>query len=92
MTTYTRTCPRCQGTGKYDRGTCFTCRGAKVVATSRKPATRYQVSAIYEDGQRRILCTKSGTHEQAVAAGKAKMAMCPSVWEADSIEAKQIPA
>ena len=30
-------CTRCDGTGRYDRGTCFKCKGKRFVKSSRKP-------------------------------------------------------
>jgi DnaJ-class molecular chaperone len=58
-------CGRCLGTGRYDRGTCFRCRGAGSVAVSRKPAVRFEVSAVYSDGVRRVLKMKAAKSEQA---------------------------
>lgn len=66
---YKAVCGRCGGSGRYDRGTCFGCQGAGYKMTSRKPAVRFQVSAIYSDGVRRILCNKAAkTAEAAITA------------------------
>jgi hypothetical protein len=32
-------CPRCQGTGRFDRGVCFKCKGSRTVKTTRRPST-----------------------------------------------------
>lgn len=65
---YKATCGRCGGTGRYDRGTCFGCNGAGFKMTSRKPAVRFTVSAIYSDGVRRVLRQRAAkTTEQAIA-------------------------
>src|SRR5258708_28621144 len=31
-------CPRCQGTGRYDRGTCFQCKGGRSIQVTHKPS------------------------------------------------------
>lgn len=31
-------CPRCQGSGRFDRGACFQCKGRRYILTSRKPS------------------------------------------------------
>lgn len=62
---YTALCGRCLGTGKYDRGICFRCRGAGAVLVSRRPAVRFEVSAVYADGVRRVLKMKAAKSEQA---------------------------
>lgn len=86
--TYTRTCPRCNGTGFYDRGVCFTCKGAKAVRSAKLAAPVWEVSAVFKDGARRVVCTKSGTEQAAIAAGQKKMALGPEFWQADTIRAK----
>lgn len=34
---YNRECPRCNGSGRYDRGACFQCKGARFITQSTKP-------------------------------------------------------
>lgn len=45
-------CPRCNGTGKYDRGTCFECKGSRSVRRNRKPAgiIPYHFVVTYSNG------------------------------------------
>ena len=31
-------CPRCDGTGRYDRGTCFQCKGSRSIKVTHKPS------------------------------------------------------
>lgn len=92
MTTYTRTCPRCNGTGKYDRGTCFACLGAKHVKTATKPTAKWEVSAVYKDGTRRVVCTAGGSEQKAITQGAAKIEMGAEFWQAETIQAKKLPA
>lgn len=67
--TYTTKCSRCLGSGRFDRGTCFRCNGAGVTTTARKPAARFEVSAIYSDGVRRVMrCKAAKSAEAAITA------------------------
>jgi DnaJ-class molecular chaperone len=59
MKAYSITCGRCLGTGRYDRGACFGCKGAGIKITNRKPPERFEVSAMYSDGVRRVLRNKA---------------------------------
>lgn len=62
-------CGRCGGSGRYDRGACFGCQGTGFRTTTRKPSPRFEVSAIYSDGVRRLLKNKSAASaEKAVKA------------------------
>ena len=50
-------CPRCDGTGRYDRGACFECRpfgACGWVRRSRKAETVSQVTAIRDEAEGRI--------------------------------------
>lgn len=88
MSNYSRVCPRCNGTGRYDRGTCFTCNGACRIKTATPPKPEWEVSAVFKDGVRRILCTKAGTEAAALKAGEAKIAKGPEFWDASTISAR----
>lgn len=84
-----KTCPRCNGTGRYDRGTCFQCNGRRAI-TCAKPATpMFKVTAVYENGERCIMKTyRAKNAEEAI-----KKTRCARVWfgfDMDTIEAKQI--
>lgn len=68
MAQYKTTCPRCDGKGRFDRGTCFSCNGAGVVLTSRKPAPKFSVSAIYSDGVRRVMRARAAKSADAAIA------------------------
>lgn len=50
-TRYTCQCPRCDGVGRYDRGTCFECKGFGYVnrATTRG-LTPFVLSVTYANG------------------------------------------
>ena len=37
MTKFSSQCGRCGGSGKYDRGTCFECKGNGFINSARKP-------------------------------------------------------
>lgn len=76
--TYLVTCSRCNGSGKYDRGVCFRCNGAKVTKTSRKPADKYEVSAVFKDGVRRIMKAVSAKSQQEAIA---KVLGAKNDWE-----------
>jgi len=52
---YITECSRCYGSGKFDRGTCFRCQGLGKTTTARKPSDKFEVSAMYQDGVRRVM-------------------------------------
>jgi len=64
---YKAACGRCGGSGRYDRGACFGCQGSGFCMTSKKPGLRFEVSAIYSDGVRRILQNKSAASAEKAA-------------------------
>lgn len=44
-------CPRCGGTGRFDRGTCFQCKGARSVKRKTKPKLpAYDFTVTYPNG------------------------------------------
>lgn len=46
---------------------------------------------MFEDGQRRRLCTTSAnTLALALEAGRKKMALAPDKWQAETIQARQL--
>lgn len=64
---YKTLCSRCLGSGKYDRGTCFRCTGLGFTMTAKKPTPRFEVSAVYSDGVRRVMRVKAAaTAEKAI--------------------------
>lgn len=66
--TFSAVCGRCLGSGRYDRGTCFSCNGARAVATCRPPVPRFEVSAVYSDGVRRLMRVQAAATAQAAVA------------------------
>ena len=65
---YFKTCSRCNGSGKYDRGTCFECNGRRAITCAKPAAPEFQVTAIYEDGVRRVMKSyRAKTAEDAIA-------------------------
>lgn len=64
-------CPRCNGTGRYDRGACFECRSFGAcgwVRRSKKGKAAAQVTAIRDEAEGRIpwLTIYGATPPQAV--------------------------
>lgn len=51
---YLTACPRCNGIGRYDRGRCFQCHGACIVARRRKPSGPSFTVAVNHNGKRTI--------------------------------------
>ena len=88
MSNYSRVCPRCNGTGRYDRGTCFTCNGAKRIKSATPPKPEWEASAVFNDGVRRYLCTKA-SEAAALKAGEEKIAKGPEFWIAGTIEVRK---
>ncbi|WP_147707822.1 hypothetical protein [Microvirga massiliensis] len=58
-------CPRCGGTGRYDRGACFECRGRRFVLRSRKPRGEPARVRATVDGRRLVYEFYGFTQEQA---------------------------
>ena len=57
MTRHITLCPRCLGTGRFDRGTCFECRrfgGLGFIKRDRKSNQFAQVTAIRDAAEGRI--------------------------------------
>lgn len=84
-----RTCPRCNGTGRYDRGTCFGCKGRRAITCAKPVTPAFEVTAIYEDGVRRVM----KTYRAKNAAEAIKKTRCARVWfgfDMDTIEARQL--
>ena len=49
--TCTCQCPRCDSTGRYDRGTCFTCKGTGYVnRTNARGLTAFPLKVTYSNG------------------------------------------
>lgn len=45
-------CPRCQGTGRFDRGICFQCKGRRSITTTCKPSgTPRNLVVTFENGK-----------------------------------------
>lgn len=52
---------------------------------------KWEVSAIFNDGERRRLCTTSAkTLALALDAGSKKMALAPDKWQAETIQARPL--
>ncbi|AMW36164.1 hypothetical protein [Xanthomonas phage XAJ2] len=52
MTKFTCQCSRCDGNGKFDRGTCFTCKGVGYENKARRPSslTAFTLLVAYSNG------------------------------------------
>lgn len=51
--TYTCQCPRCDGTGRYDRGTCFECKGTGFVnRASARGLSEFKLAVTYTSGKK----------------------------------------
>lgn len=51
MKKYTCQCKRCDGTGRYDRGTCFDCKGSGFVnSSSYRGLTPFVLTVTYDNG------------------------------------------
>lgn len=75
MATYKVTCSRCLGTGRYDRGTCFRCKGACYTTTTRKPAPRslsWNVWANERESGAPIKVFRVGAKDKSTALSKAR--------------------
>lgn len=62
-------CSRCNGTGKYDRGTCFGCKGLgyKNQATKPRGLTEFNLTVTYANGSKNNIRIFASRHENAVS-------------------------
>lgn len=66
---YNVECPRCQGTGRYDRGTCFECKGNRFVKRSHKPSTEPRnIVVTFDNGKQDFVKMYFFTREYAIKA------------------------
>ncbi len=67
-------CPRCRGTGRFDRGTCFECKGRRSVVKSRKPvAPEHNLVVTFETGEKNYVKMYFFTREYAIKAVEHQM-------------------
>lgn len=70
MNKFTCQCNRCDGNGKYDRGTCFDCKGLGYVnRTSYRGLTPFVLNVTYANGstnQPRVFATNKATAKMIV--------------------------
>lgn len=66
---YTCQCPRCDGTGKYDRGDCFTCNGVgyKNQVTKPRCLTEQKITVTYENGSNNFVTIYSVRRSVAIS-------------------------
>lgn len=75
-------CPRCQGVGRFDRGTCFECKGARSVLRTRQPkGDPVRVVVTFSDGSINTL-TFWGFTFPAHAVRAAEQAVAAKGWTA----------
>jgi DnaJ-class molecular chaperone len=71
MTTQTRftcQCPRCDSTGRFDRGVCFECKGLGYVSrTNTRGLTPFVLTVTYENGSINTPRVFASRRENAVA-------------------------
>lgn len=67
-------CPRCLGTGKFDRGTCFECKGKRFVICSRPgKAECRNVVVTFDTGKQNFLKMYFWSAEYAIKAVEREM-------------------
>ena len=67
-------CPRCDGHGTYDRGTCFECKGRRFVKRTRKPsAPARNLCVTYNTGKQDFVTMYFFTREYAIKAVEYQM-------------------
>ena len=85
-----RTCPRCGGTGKYDRGTCFGCKGRRAIPCAKPATPEWQVTAIWESGERCVMKNyRAKTADAAIKKTRMARNWEGSGFDMSTIEAKQ---
>lgn len=53
---FNRECPRCQGTGRFDRGACFQCKGRRFIKQKSLPNLPVHVIEIrFENGTKNVV-------------------------------------
>jgi hypothetical protein len=66
---YNVECPRCLGTGKFDRGTCFKCKGRRSVTTKLKPESEPRNFVVtFDNGKQDFIRMYFFTREYALKA------------------------
>jgi hypothetical protein len=68
MKKFTCQCHRCDGSGKYDRGTCFDCKGTgfKNRTTQPRGLTPFVLSVTYSDQSKDTPLVFAATREKAI--------------------------
>lgn len=71
---YNVQCPRCQGTGRFDRGTCFQCKGRRSITTTRKPTIEPKnLEVTFDTGKQNFVKMYFFTLEYAIKAVEHQM-------------------
>ena len=66
---FNRECPRCSGTGRFDRGTCFQCKGSRFIKQKNRPSLPSHVIEVkFENGTKNVVTMFSSRREHAVSA------------------------
>ena len=72
---FNRECPRCQGNGRYDRGTCFQCKGRRFIQQKSKPSlTAHVIEIKFDNGSKNIVTMYCRNRDHAIAAVEAQCA------------------
>ncbi len=86
MSNYSRVCPRCDGSGRYDRGTCFQCKGIRYVNQTTKPRglTAFNLTVTFINGSQNRPVMWARDRQKAIEIITAYCAV--KGWEVTSIE------
>lgn len=71
---FNRECPRCQGTGRFDHGVCFQCKGKRFIKQKSKPTLpERNLVVTFETGKQDHVKMYFFTREYAVKAVEHQM-------------------
>lgn len=88
---YFKTCSRCNGSGKFDRGTCFECNGRKAVPCSCKnPMPRFEVFALYMNDYNARLGTVRAKSADAAIKQVLKTKKNTTGFDLSTVQAKEL--
>ena len=72
---FNRECPRCQGTGRFDRGTCFECKGRRIIKQKSRPTLPAHVIEVkFDNGSKNVVTIYATRRDHAEAAIELKCA------------------
>lgn len=80
MNKYTCQCTRCDGSGRFDRGICFDCKGTGFVnRTTTRGLTPFRLTVTYANGRQNTPRVFATTRAKAVAIVERQMRV--NGWE-----------